>query len=222
MILSKIGKSCNAEYDTVQPFLVQPMARGLHCCMGHSRLCGLSQSSVQGDWLGSGVVQRRTPCPFDASGPQIHRAQPYLSPNLPAKCRNRGFAIGTRHGHHNLRLHAKEQCGSTGQGLAWIIHHTDLSLVLKKCARDEIGALRIGQDRTGALAAGIFCEFSSMHPRAGQSCKEVTGAHLTAINRQALNQKMRRPRSGQTQICKCFALGRHRSDRFLKLVVGQG
>ncbi len=82
VVLGEIRKRRSGQLHTVEPALVEPVARSLHRHVGDTRLGGLGHDLVQGDRLGRGVAQRVGPCPFNAGCADVHRLLAHILPDL--------------------------------------------------------------------------------------------------------------------------------------------
>ena len=187
MIAGQVGVSGRCHGQTVEPALVETMARCFDRCPIDplSGKCG--QNMVERDRIGRRQATR-TPT---IGGDQPERAEARgckaePRPDLACEMDDRGLAVGAGHGGDRPRLSAMEPGGETSQSTMRICIGEDYDALARRWRERERRGV-VSQDRDGAAGHRIGGEGAAILSRAGQRGEEKAWANSSRVGAEADN-----------------------------------
>ena len=209
MIAGEVGEGGGSEPHTVEPALLEAVARRLHGDALGPRRGGVAENPVQrqrvGGGEGGGLLERA----LDAGGADADRLVSERVPDLAREACDRSLSVGPGHRDGGLRLPVEPRRGGERVGAPGILDDDDLGCLRRQPRRlDEGGARGVGQDRSGAALQRPRRVLRAMRVRPRQGGEEKPAAHGGAVMREAAHRRIPAG-SGESQLREGFGPVRH-------------
>lgn len=177
MVLGEVGEGAHGHADPVHAVLLEPVAGGLHCQMGHALPGQRVEGPVQGNGVGRGVprhLARRAA--GHAQRTETGGVMPGRRPDLAQEFHGGALAVGTGDGDDMPGLARMEARRELRQHGGRLVGHEDGDV-------DPLDS-DVGQDHRGAPGDRLGNEVAPVGRHARQGGEKETRLDLAAVERQ--------------------------------------